>query len=119
MQDRLNQNDVTNRVNVEDPQRVRDAVLALFTARYPGENLNRLARAFDDFRALFDGRFSGYFACDTLYHDIRHSLDVTLAMARLIDGHARRSAPAAPPGARRPEPGGHVAPLHRDRYMEA
>src|SRR5256885_988033 len=60
MQDRLNQNDVTNRVNVEDPQRVRDAVLALFTARYPGENLNRLARAFDDFRALFEGRFSGY-----------------------------------------------------------
>src|SRR5206468_6343936 len=89
MQDRLNQNDVTNRVNVEDPQRVRDAVLALFTARYPGENLNRLARAFDDFRALFEGRFSGYFACDTLYHDIRHSLDVTLAMARLIDGHER------------------------------
>jgi len=57
MQDRLNQNDVTNRVNVEDPQRVRDAVLALFAARYPGENLNRLARAFDDFRALFEGRF--------------------------------------------------------------
>src|SRR5204863_453233 len=83
----LNQNDVTNRVNVEDPQRVRDAVLALFAARYPRENFNRLARAFDDFRALFEGRFSGYFACDTLYHDIRHSLDVTLAMARLIDGH--------------------------------
>src|SRR5947207_14819497 len=87
MQDRLNQNDVTNRVNVEDPQRVRDAVLALFAARYPRENFNRLARAFDDFRALFEGRFSGYFACDTLYHDIRHSLDVTLAMARVIDGH--------------------------------
>src|SRR6202521_4395610 len=34
MRDRLNQNDVTNRVNVEDPLRVRDAVLALFAARY-------------------------------------------------------------------------------------
>ena len=39
MQDRLNQNDVTNRVNVEDPQRVRDAVLALYAARYPGIDL--------------------------------------------------------------------------------
>lgn len=28
--DRLNQNDVTNKINVEDPGRVRDAVLALF-----------------------------------------------------------------------------------------
>src|SRR3981081_4411369 len=92
MQDRLNQNDVTNRINVEDPQRVRDAVLALFAVRYPGENLNRLGRAFDDFRALFEGSFPGYFACDTLYHDIRHSLDVTLAMARLIDGHERSCA---------------------------
>src|SRR2546422_8830165 len=102
MQDRLNQNDVTNRVNVEDPQRVRDAVLALFAARYPGENLIRLARAFDDFRALFEGRFSGYFACDTLYHDIRHSLDVTLAMARLIDGHERSCAPSDQLGAGAP-----------------
>ena len=104
MQDRLNQNDVTNRVNVEDPQRVRDAVLALFAARYPRENFNRLARAFDDFRALFEGRFSGYFACDTLYHDIRHSLDVTLAMARLIDGHERSCALPDQLGARRAMP---------------
>src|SRR3979490_3394576 len=115
MQDRLNQNDVPNRINVEDPQRVRDAVLALFAVRYPGENLNRLARALDDFRALFEGSFPGYFACDTLYHDIRHSLDVTLAMARLIDGHERSCAAPdrlgaprrmlRPPGALRPPPG--------------
>ncbi len=118
MQDRLNQNDVTNRVNVEDPQRVRDAVLALFTARYPGENLNRLARAFDDFRALFEGRFSGYFACDTLYHDIRHSLDVTLAMARLIDGHERSCALPDQLGARRAMLGVLVALLHDAGYMK-
>src|SRR3989442_3929621 len=118
MQDRLNQNDVTNRVNVEDPQRVRDAVLALFAARYPGENLIRLARAFDDFRALFEGRFSGYFACDTLYHDIRHSLDVTLAMARLIDGHERSCAPPDQLGARRAMLGVLVALLHDAGYMK-
>ena len=49
MQDRLNQNDVTNRVNVEDPFRVRDAILGLFAARFPDAELTPLACAFDDF----------------------------------------------------------------------
>ena len=84
MQDRLNQNDVTNRVNVEDPQRVRDTVLALFAERFPGADFAPLARAFDDLAALFEGAYPGYLACDTLYHDIRHTLDMTLAMARLV-----------------------------------
>src|SRR6267142_1144365 len=118
MQDRLNQNDVTNRINVEDPQRVRDAVLALFAVRYPGENLYRLGRAFDDFRALFEVSFPGYFACDTLSHDIRHSLDVTLAMARLIDGHERSSAAPDRLGARRAMLGVLVALLHDAGYMK-
>jgi len=87
MRDRLNQNDVTNRVNVEDPLRVRDAVLARFAARYPGADFTPLACAFDDFKALFEGNYPGYLACDTPYHDIRHTLDMSLAMARLIDGH--------------------------------
>src|SRR5712664_824771 len=31
----------------------------------------------------------GYHACDTAYHDVQHVLEVTLAMARLIDGYER------------------------------
>ena len=89
MQDRLNQNDVTNRVNVEKPSNVRDAVLRLYGARYPGADFAALERAFDDFHALYEGRYPGYLACDTLYHDMRHTLDMSLAMARLIDGHER------------------------------
>ena len=57
MQDRLSQNDVTNRVNVEDPARVRDAVLAIYAARYPGADFAPLERGFADFRALFEERF--------------------------------------------------------------
>ena len=48
MHSRLNQNDVTNRVNVEDSDQVRDAVVALFAARYPDADLAPLARAFND-----------------------------------------------------------------------
>jgi len=118
MQDRLNRNDVTNRVNVEDPQRVRDAVVGLFAARYPGVDFTTLGRAFDDFQALFAGRFPGYLACDTPYHDVRHTLDMTLAMARLIDGHERVCAPAERLGARRAALGVLVALLHDAGYLK-
>jgi hypothetical protein len=118
MQDRLNQNDVTNRVNVEDPRQVRDAVLALFDARFPGADFAPLARAFDDFAALFEGAYPGYLACDTLYHDIRHTLDMTLAMARLIDGHERSCATGERLGARRATVGMLVALLHDTGYLK-
>jgi hypothetical protein len=118
MQDRLNQNDVTNRVNVEKPKEVRDAVLRLFTARYPGANLAALERAFEDFHALFEGRYPGFLACDTLYHDIRHTLDMTLAMARLVDGHDRSCAPSERIGARRAVMGIVIALLHDSGYLK-
>jgi hypothetical protein len=117
MQDRLNQNDVTNRVNVEDPRGVRDAVLALFAARFPGSDFATLGGAFDDFKALFDGRVPGYLPCDTLYHDVRHTLDMTLATARLIDGHERVCVPADRLGARRAMLGVLVALLHDTGYL--
>ena len=118
MQDRLNQNDVSNRVDVEDASQVRDAVLALFAARYPGADLAPLARGFDDVAALFEGSFPGYLACDTLYHDVRHTLDMSLAMARLIDGHERICAAAERLGPRRAMLGVLVALLHDTGYLK-
>ncbi len=118
MHDRLNQNDVTNRINVEDPDQVRDEVLRLFAARYPGAELAPLRRAFDDVKALFGGTFPGYLPCDTLYHDLRHTLDMTLAMARLLDGHDRTLAPADQIGARRAMLGVVVALLHDSGYLK-
>ncbi|MEO8717007.1 MAG: hypothetical protein ABI423_02170 [Burkholderiales bacterium] len=118
MHDRLNQNDVTNKINVEDPDQVRDAVLALFAARYPEADLAALRRAFDDVKSLFQGTFPGYLPCDTLYHDLRHTLDMTLAMARLLDGHDRSHAGAERIGARRAMLGMVVALLHDSGYMK-
>jgi hypothetical protein len=118
MQDRLNQNDVSNRVDVENPFRVRDAVLNILCARYPGADFAPLARGFADVAALFEGAFPGYLACDTLYHDVRHTLDVTLAMARLVDGHERGCAPADRLGAQRAMLGVLVALLHDSGYLK-
>lgn len=118
MHDRLNQNDVTNKINVEDPDRVRDAVLTLFAARYPGADLGPLRHAFEDVKALFQGTYPGYLPCDTLYHDMRHTLDMTLAMARLLDGHDRSHAEAERIGARRAILGMVVALLHDSGYLK-
>ena len=118
MQNRLNQNDVTNRVNVENAGQVRDAVLGIFAARYPGTDLMPVGRAFDDVAALFEGRYPGYLACDTLYHDLRHTLDMTLAMARIIDGHERSVARAERLGPQRAMLGVIVALLHDSGYMK-
>jgi hypothetical protein len=117
MKPRLNQNDVSNRVNVEDSAQVRDAVLRLFGARYPGADFSSLARAFEDVHLLFEGSYPGYLRCDTLYHDARHTLDMTLAMARLIDGHDRVHPGAAALGARRAVLGVVIALLHDSGYM--
>jgi hypothetical protein len=114
---RRNEFDVTNRINVERVDEVRDAVLQVFAARYPGEDLAPLRRAFEDMKALFEGRYPGYLACDTLYHDLRHTLDMTLATARLIDGHDRTCAPADRLGPRRAMLGVMVALLHDSGYI--
>jgi len=116
--DRLNQNDVTNKINVEDPDRVRDAVLALLAARYPGADLAPLRQAFEDVKSLFQGTFPGYLRCDTPYHDLRHTLDMTLAMARLLDGYDRSHAESERIGARRAMLGMVVALLHDSGYMK-
>src|SRR5260370_3285117 len=38
---------------------------------------------------MYAGAHPEYRACDTGYHDIQHVLDVTLAMARLMEGYQR------------------------------
>jgi hypothetical protein len=118
VRDRLNQNDVTNRVNVEQASAVRDAVLRIFATRYPGAEFAPVERAFADVQALFEGRYPGYMACDTLYHDVRHTLDMTLAMARLVDGHDRNCAAAERLGARRAMLGVLIALLHDAGYLK-
>jgi hypothetical protein len=118
LQQRRNENDVANQVNVEDPAKVRDTILSLFTTRYPGTDLSALHRGFNDFTALFSGCFPGYLACDTLYHDMRHSLDMTLALARLVDGHDRVVGEAERLGPRRAMLGVLIALLHDSGYLK-
>jgi hypothetical protein len=81
--------DVTNRINTTDPVCVKLEVGRLFKALYSRNQAPLLDRAFDDLVRLYRGQYPGYAACDTEYHDLQHVLEVTLAMARLLDGYER------------------------------
>ncbi|TAK46473.1 MAG: hypothetical protein EPO27_08000 [Betaproteobacteria bacterium] len=118
MQGRLTQNDVSNRVNVEDADLVGSAVVRLFASRYPGADFGKLTSAFEDIKALFSGTYPGYLVCDTLYHDLRHTLDAALATARLIDGHDRTQPESARLGPRRAMLGVIIALLHDSGYLK-
>jgi hypothetical protein len=83
--------DVTNSVQVSSPPAVFAAVEALYRPTWPGLSLDPLQRAFTHFERLFAGEVSGFHGVDTVYHDRQHSLDITLALARLLVGYERQA----------------------------
>jgi hypothetical protein len=89
MQYRRSDFDVTNTVQVSSADAVRRAVSDLFRQTWPHYPFDRVDTAFRDFERLFNGQFPGYYGCDTVYHDLQHSLDGTLAVARLIVSYDR------------------------------
>ena len=87
---RRSDHDVTDSIRTTDPVAVGAEVVRLFKGLYGNAPAQPLARAFADAAALYRGEHPDYHPCDTEYHDIQHVLDVTLAMARLLDGYERR-----------------------------
>ena len=81
--------DVSNTVDVSDPQAVSGAVRDILKGCYRDFNYIAADALFEDFSRLYRGLFPGFNACDIGYHNMQHVLDVTLAMARLLDGHDR------------------------------
>jgi hypothetical protein len=100
MAPRRSEYDVTNRINTTDPQAVSAEVSRIFMELYPDASGDTLGRAFEDASRLYRGEYHGYRPCDTAYHNLQHTLDVTLAMARLMDGYERSRERAEPIGAR-------------------
>jgi hypothetical protein len=81
--------DVSGSIDVTDPSAVNAEVNRIFLALYPDASTSKIDQAFRDLALLYQGAFPGYHSCDTAYHDIQHVLDVTLAMARLMEGYER------------------------------
>jgi hypothetical protein len=117
MQFRRSDYDVTNTVQVSSVASVRNAVEELFKQAWPGVGIDRLGQAFTDFERLFSGQFPGYYGCDTVYHDLQHSLDDTLAMARLLVGYDRAHTADQRLGGERALMGIVVAMFHDSGYI--
>jgi len=86
---RRNEYDVTNRIRTTDLQQVSGEVMRIYRGLYDGTPCASIKRGFADIGRLYAGEHPEYKPCDTAYHDIQHVLDVTLAMARLMDGYER------------------------------
>jgi len=84
---RRSEYDVSDTVNVTETSDVCHEVCRLYAELYPQIATATLEQAFADMEQMFRGQRRGYFACEAPYHDLQHSLDVTLAMMRLIHGH--------------------------------
>ena len=117
MRARRSQYDVSDRIDVTDPGAVIAEVYQLFTATYPGEDPSVLGRAAVDLSRLFNGEYPGYEPCDTYYHDLQHTLDATLATARLLYGHEHREPSARRMGPDRFRLGIVIALFHDAGYI--
>lgn len=79
--------DVTDNILVTSASEVCTAVREIYIHLFDEKHFSPIQQSFEDFEKLFEGEFEGYNACDTFYHDKQHTLDMTLALARLIEGY--------------------------------
>ena len=83
-------------VDTSQPRVVLDEVRYLLTHTGSAVDLAMLERIFEDTVRLFEGKFPGYRASRTYYHDLEHTSSVFLALARLVHGGAVQGQTFAP-----------------------
>lgn len=73
-------------VDLETPEDGFREVKAIALLAAPDFDCTTFEAAFEDTVRLFNGEYPGYQACNTLYHDLDHTIDALLAMSRLVHG---------------------------------
>ena len=116
---REKEHDVSATIDVTNHLAVRDEVLGLFADLYPGQDFAALSLAYDDLQRLFTGHYPGYYFCDTIYHDLQHTLDMSLALARMIAGYERDTSSSASFGGKRAMIAIICALFHDSGYVRA
>lgn len=77
---------LSNLVALEDPASVFTEIKHIGFTLDPGFDVEVIENVFHDIVRLFSGKYPGYRKCTTRYHDLKHTTDTLLAMARLIHG---------------------------------
>jgi hypothetical protein len=73
-------------VYIESPPEVLAEVKKITLAMFPNFDFGPLQTAFNDVLRLFGGKYPAYRKCNTFYHDLNHTTDCLLVMARLMHG---------------------------------
>lgn len=81
-------------VNTKDPAAVEAEVQATHLAMFPHADQAFVSKAFHWMLNSFEGKYRDYLPIDAGYHDLEHTLQVTLCMVRLL--HGRHLAKAQP-----------------------
>ncbi|MCX5781629.1 MAG: hypothetical protein NT145_02840 [Elusimicrobia bacterium] len=74
-------------VDMSSPTAILEEVKYNFIQHYPIHEFLKVRMAFRDFLDFYEGRYPGYKACNTKFHDMSHITDCLLAISRLIDGY--------------------------------
>ncbi len=83
----MSERKLSDLVDAARPDAVLDEILAIIHQIEPDlKDVATIRLAFLETVRLYNGEFPGYRACNTEYHDLRHTTDTALTMARLIHG---------------------------------
>ena len=74
-------------VDTKDAGAVEALVEKKFAVMYPGASHRWLKKIFRDMRQLFEGRHPDYAPLDIRYHDVEHTLQATLCLTLILEGH--------------------------------
>jgi hypothetical protein len=69
------------------PSKILSEVKKIFLYHYKQKEFNQVNNCYKQVYKLFNGKFNGYKACSTDYHDLHHTITAFLATMRLIDGY--------------------------------
>lgn len=73
-------------INMKNPMSVIEEVKNLALTMLQRFDFGPIDEAFRDIIRLFSGTYPGYRGCNTMYHDLKHTTDTIIAMARLMHG---------------------------------
>lgn len=84
-----NDQELMHFVNMNDPWSVLKEVKTTVSLVFPDFDFRTIDLVFSDFLNLFAGNYPGYRGCNTRYHDLKHTTDTFIALARLIHGASK------------------------------
>ena len=71
-------------IQTDNPEAVGSAIREIGEACFPGQKLDRIERLMEAVEKLYQGKLEPYQASDMAYHDLEHTLQVTLCWALMF-----------------------------------